>query len=84
MTQKTYTFANCRFDSGVVFLGIQGSKQGWSFDREHLLSLVKAEVLRDREHQALMAIAAYIAANGVNAPPSGLNGTTFTADDGDG
>lgn len=83
MTSKTYTFENCRIQDGVLFLGFKNTKHGMSFDsRPEILRAIKEALAKDREHQMYIALAKYIEVNGINAPISGLNGISFTADDG--
>lgn len=85
MAARTITFANVRLVDGTLHIGFQGSKRTISFSsRQHLRDRVRDALERDVEHQMFLAIAAFVRANPSFADPGGLNGLTFTADDGNG
>ena len=85
MAQRVITFENVRLSNGTLHIGFQGSKRTMSYSsRQHLRDLIREAQGRDMEHQMLLAIAAFIRLNPTFSNPEGLNGLTFTADDGNG
>lgn len=85
MTTKIYTFAKVSRKDGQIFIGFAGTKQGISFDSfAQMKDMIREAYEKDRFHQMLMALGAFLKANPVNPNPADLNGTTFTADDGNG
>lgn len=73
-------------DDGSLQVGFIGTGHGVAFDSLGALrEAVRGALARDREHQGLMAVAAYMRATDPGLTnPGGLVGLSFTADDGNG
>ena len=83
MSAITITFDKVVRKDGVIFIRFVGTKHGESFDSiARLRDEIKQAYERDRRHQMLLALGAFLKANPVNPNPADLNGISFTADDG--
>ena len=86
MSAVTITFGPVAVAGGRVRIQIAGTKRGVVFDgKQQLRDAIREALQKDREHQMLLAIYDYVKnVDPTLSNPAGLQGRSFTADNGNG